>query len=174
MSAHPPYTTLDGYINVPIASVATQHALFRTIGREDWLDDPDFRSLHGLRTRRNEVNAALAEWASNRTSADCDDAMTAAGVPCAIYHLPNELMTHPHLVQRQAYTPVEFEGAKLQVLNPPFQFDGQAVRPAPFVSDKGGDTVAVLAAELRVERDAFDQLLEDGAFGAWQPGNAHG
>lgn len=174
MSAHPPYKTLDGYINVPIASVATQHALFRTIGREDWLDDPDFRSVHGLRTRRTEVNAVLAEWAKTKTSADCDALLSAGGVPCSIYYLPNELMEHPHLIERGAFSPVEFEDETIQVLNQPFQFDGAPVRPAPFVSALGSDAFDVLASELGIDRKGFETLQAQGAFGSWSPPPANG
>lgn len=169
MSAHPPYRTLDGYINIPIASVATQRALYRVIDRQDWLDDPELRSLHGLRARRAEVNAAIAQWASTRTSAECDEAMAAAKVPSAIYHLPHEWMSHPHLQARRVFTPIETKDGVFHAINAPFQFDGEPIRPGRGVAELGGDTIAVLASDLGIEGDALTRLQAEGAFGTWAP-----
>lgn len=166
---HPPYKTLDGYINVPVASVATQHALYRTIGKEAWIDDPDLRTLAGLRSRRAEINAAIAVWAGARTSAECDALMMAAGVPSAIYHLPHELLDHPHITARKALRSAIASDVPFHILAPPFQIDGEPLGSGSEVAALGGDTAEVLANELGIGAASFERLIVEGAFGSWRP-----
>lgn len=167
--AHPPYRTLDGYINIPIASVATQHALYRVIGQQQWIDDLDLRTMSGLRRRRSEINAAIAQWTAVRTNAECDEIMTRAGVPSAIYHLPHELLDHPHLIARDAWRPAVASGIPFQILRPPFQFDGENLGLGEQVCELGQDTAEILANELSIGGDALHELAAQGAFGNWRP-----
>lgn len=169
MSAHPPYKTLDGYINLPIASVATQNALYAIIGKAAWIGDPELRTMKGLLKRRAEINAAIAAWAEQRTSAECDRIMTEAGVPSAVYQLPHELFDNPHIQARNAFRPAMANGETFQIQTPPFQFDGETLGEGDEVSELGADTADVLAAELGIEGAAFDALLSSGAFGRWRP-----
>ena len=99
-SGFPRYRTLDGYVNIPLVSPNTFRLACKVIGRDDWLADPDYLSMSGIAAHREDIRAAIAEWAAARTRDDCDEIMNAAGVPCAIYYMPHELLDHPHLVAR--------------------------------------------------------------------------
>jgi crotonobetainyl-CoA:carnitine CoA-transferase CaiB-like acyl-CoA transferase len=74
------YKTKDGYVNVaPIPSMWPR--LCKALGREDWIDDPDFATREVRRKRRKEVNGAIADIIAEMDSATLLAKLDAAEVP---------------------------------------------------------------------------------------------
>ena len=169
----PWFRTLDGYVNIPLVSPNTFRLACKVIGREAWAADPDYASFAGMAVHREEIRAAIAEWTAARTSADCDAGMNAAGAPCAVYHMPHDLLEHPHLVARGAFATIETASGDFKVLNPPFRISGAACEAVPFVSALGADTRQVLAERLDCDDATFARLAAEKAFGpAWAAATA--
>ena len=161
----PAYKTRDGYVNLPLVSINTYRLAYKVIGREQWLDDPGFNSLPGVKERSVEIKAAIADWTATRTSKECDEIMTRAGVPSSIYYLPHELFDHPHMLERGAFATIDGHGQPFTVLNPPFKLSGTSVETRPFVSGLGADTREVLGRMLGLTEAALDDLAAQKAFG---------
>jgi crotonobetainyl-CoA:carnitine CoA-transferase CaiB-like acyl-CoA transferase len=118
-----------------------------------------------MAAHREEIRAAIAEWTAVRTRDDCDARMNAAGVPCAIYYMPHELLDHPHVVARGSFGKVDTASGAFKVLNPPFKISGATCEAVPFVSELGADTRQVLAERLGCGEAEFAQLGREKAFG---------
>jgi crotonobetainyl-CoA:carnitine CoA-transferase CaiB-like acyl-CoA transferase len=74
------YKTKDGYVNVaPIPSMWPR--LCKALGREEWIDDPDFATREVRRKRRKEVNGAIADIIAEMDSATLLAKLEAAEVP---------------------------------------------------------------------------------------------
>lgn len=161
----PAYKTLDGYVNLPLVSINTYRLAYKVIGREQWLDDPEFNNVPGVKERSAEIKAAIADWTATRTSKECDEIMTRAGVPSSIYYLPHELLDHPHMLERGAFATIEAHGQPFTILNPPFKFSGTSLDAMPFVSGLGADTREVLGRMLGLTDRVLDDLAAQKAFG---------
>ena len=161
----PRFPTLDGYVNIPLVSPNTFRLACKVIGREDWAADPEYASIPGMATHREEIRAAISEWTAARSSEDCDRLMNAVGVPCAIYYTPDELLDHPHVVARGSFATIETASGSFKVLNPPFRISGTTCQAVPFVSELGADTRDVLAERLGCGQAEFARLAAEQAFG---------
>jgi crotonobetainyl-CoA:carnitine CoA-transferase CaiB-like acyl-CoA transferase len=74
------YKTKDGYVNVaPIPSMWPR--LCKALGREEWINDPDFATREVRRKRRKEVNGAIADIIAEMDSATLLAKLDAAEVP---------------------------------------------------------------------------------------------
>jgi CoA:oxalate CoA-transferase len=161
----PRFETLDGYVNIPLVSPNTFRLACKVIGREAWAADADYASFAGMAVHREEIRTAISGWTATRTCEDCDATMNAAGVPCAIYHMPHDLLEHPHLLARGSFATIETPSGGFKVLNPPFKISGTACEAVPFVSALGADTRRVLAERLGCDEAAFARLAAEKAFG---------
>ena len=93
------YETADAPISVAVQSDREWTALTHALGREDWLDDPRFRTP-GLRQQHINERLALTQAAlRTRPASDWLDRLTAAGVPCAPVLTRTATLTHPQLVE---------------------------------------------------------------------------
>ncbi|MDP3493692.1 MAG: CoA transferase [Hyphomonadaceae bacterium] len=165
LTAHyPAYKTLDGYVSIPLVSTNTFRLLFQVMEREDWLADTALRTSEGLALRKSEIYENIAHWTATRTSQECDRLMTAAGVPCAIYLMPEEVLDEPHSAVRGSFGKVATSEGEFKVLNPPFQISTAAVGALPHTSGLGEDTRTVLASRLGLDDAELDRLEADGAF----------
>jgi len=161
----PWFQTLDGYVNIPLVSPNTFRLACKVVGRDAWAADPEYASFAGMAAHREEIRAAISAWTAARTSEDCDAIMNAAGAPCAIYYMPDELLNHPHVVARGSFATIETASGSFKVLNPPFKISGTTCQAVPFVSELGADTRQVLAERLECGDAELAQLAAQKAFG---------
>jgi crotonobetainyl-CoA:carnitine CoA-transferase CaiB-like acyl-CoA transferase len=74
------YKTKDGYVNVaPIPSMWPR--LCTALGREEWIDHPDFATREVRRKRRKEINGLIADIIAEMDSATLLAKLEAAEVP---------------------------------------------------------------------------------------------
>jgi len=79
------FTARDG--RMISLGVVQQHqfvALARSLGREDWLDDPRFADADLRRVNGGAMQEQLAREFARRDAADWESLMSAAGIPCGM------------------------------------------------------------------------------------------
>ena len=76
------YRTADGYLNVAASGEGQWRALCKAIGREDMLADARFKGGESRAKNRKELNAAINQSLSARTSEEWIGILNEAGVPC--------------------------------------------------------------------------------------------
>ena len=107
-------------------------------------------TLEDARQRAEEVNAAMATWASTRTTSECEHILQAAGVPCTTVNTVETFIERAHAVGR----PLDLTGPSAAALPalvnevPEKQPEGRADGPIPLRDLRVLDAGHVLAVPL--------------------------
>ena len=128
-----------------------------------------FATPPGRREHWPELRGHICDWLDGFESVDAAvTALTAARVPCAPVLSIEEVIAHPHMAEREAFTTVAHptHGA-VRVTAAPFHVDSKPVPargPAPYRA--GEDTRVVLADTLGYSVERIEALLRSGAVAA--------
>ena len=83
------FRAADGELNLGASGQGTWVRLCNTIGRPEWVDDPDWANEKLRVKNRARLNAALDEVFATNTVGHWVDTLNAAGVPCGpVYTVP--------------------------------------------------------------------------------------
>lgn len=125
----------DDWLVLTVRDDQEWSALCAVLGRADWAADPELASATGRRARHDELDAGIADWAAELDHREAADLLQAAGVPAGPVLANYELVTDPHLHQRQFYIPIEHpEAGVLPFAGMPWKLSrtpGRVARPAP-------------------------------------------
>ena len=136
------------------------------IGKPEWATDDDPRaSVVGRLRAREEIDAAIADYASQRTSAEAADAIQEAGAIAAPVTRAPETLASPQLNAREWFNTVEHSYAGTNIMG---GFLWQiAEDPATWdrvCATVGEHNVEVLTA-LGFSADEIATMQSDGAIG---------
>ena len=125
-----------------------------------------FSTPQGRRDRWPELRQVICDWLDGFPSVDkAMEALTAAKVPCAPVEAIEDVLAHPHMEEREAFTTIPHPGrGTVRVTSAPFHIDGKAVHArgaAPYRA--GEDTRTVLGQTLGYPEERIDALLRSGA-----------
>lgn len=163
-----PHRTRDGFMVVLPYTNRQWRAFFETAGRDDMRDDPRLDNAV-LRAKQNaEMYQMIAEIMTTRTTAEWEQALGEADVPCVRVNSLEDLEHDPHLIETGFFKTYDHptEG-RLKTTDAPLKFSAspaQAVRRSP---PRLGQHTREILAEAGLEEAAIDQLIESGA--AHQP-----
>jgi formyl-CoA transferase len=114
------YKTKDGYVNVaPIPSMWGR--LCKALGKEEWIDHPDFATREVRRKRRKEINGLIADIAAEMDTATLMAKLEAAEVPCGPIYSIDQAYGDPqakHMKLTQTLTAVD--GREIALPRQPF------------------------------------------------------
>lgn len=140
------YATADGRW---IAIGANGEGIFprfaRAIGRPDLVDDPRYATNQARVQHAGELDEIIAAWTRERTLADADAAMAAAGVPAGPVMSIADIVRDPHVVARASAATVPDD-------------DGTAVSTYGLVPRLERNAGRLAAAAGRVGRDQAEVL----------------
>jgi formyl-CoA transferase len=96
------------------------HSLLRAIEREDLIGDPRYETAEARWRHKDEVDALVEGWTSQRTKHDVMKILAGAGVPCGACLDTGEVLSDPHLQARDMIVDVEHpvRGRYITVGNP--------------------------------------------------------
>lgn len=89
------------------------------IERPDLADDPRFATNPQRCTHRDELNAAIESWCTQRDLDDIQRIADAAGIGNSRYNKPSEVIAHPHLQARDRWRQVGTPNGEIAALLPP-------------------------------------------------------
>jgi CoA:oxalate CoA-transferase len=160
-----PVRTQDGYIMPAVASEKSFQGLCLAAGHAEWIADPRFARYADRRNHWGTFVELLETWSGTLTTAECQAAFDAAGVPSSPYRQVKEVLTDPQLAHRGALAEVHDKGGSFKVVNPPFRFSELPVQVGGFSSELGEHTRDVL--ELAgYAAEEIEQMAKDGIVGA--------
>jgi len=141
-----PIATLDGYINLSVASERTFQGMARAAERTDWINDPRFERYLQRRANWGQLMDEFEAWSKQRASADCLQVLHRHAVPAGAYRTVREAMADPQLAHRSAFSEVRDAGGAFKALNPPFRMSASAGAAGAKCAALGEHTREVLAA----------------------------
>jgi crotonobetainyl-CoA:carnitine CoA-transferase CaiB-like acyl-CoA transferase len=153
-----PTRTKDGFIMIAAVKPNNFEAPWRAVGRPDLINDPRFATASGRADNSSAVTTLLDEWASTRTTAECEAILTEGNVPCSGYSTIQEALQQPHLEHRGSYEVINDGAGWLKVPNPPFKLRTANARARSRVPSLGADNAEVLESVLGYSRERATAL----------------
>jgi crotonobetainyl-CoA:carnitine CoA-transferase CaiB-like acyl-CoA transferase len=157
-----PWPTQDGWITITANSDAQATALLRTIGREDLIADPRFRTVAD-RYRNASAWFGLRTALKDKPTAHWLSALEAVDVPAMPCHTLDTLADDPHLsavgLTQSTTHPVE---GPVTAVRSSVLIDGEVPRPGSPAQPRGWDTVEILT-EIGLNANDIKALIAAGA-----------
>jgi CoA:oxalate CoA-transferase len=154
----PPTRTSDGFVMIAFVKPNNFEATAHAIGHPEWISDPRFSTIHNRMKHWDELMVLIGEWASSRTSAECEATLDQAGVPCSRYYSVRDAQSLEHLAERASFETIDDGAGPLRVPNPAFKFAQSAARARGYVPALGADTVEILSTVLGYPEERIDKL----------------
>ena len=159
-----PVRTKDGYIMPAVAAERTFQGICRAAGHEEWITDPRFAAYQDRRANWGAFVEELETWSSTVTTAECQAAFNAHGVPSSPYRTVAEALADPQLEHREALATVRDRGGEFRVMNAPFRLSAAETAVRDFSAALGEHTEAVLR-ELGYAAGDIAALADKGVIG---------
>lgn len=140
--------------------------LARLMDRPELATDPRFATREARTENRVAMEAIINDWLSRfETLEEAMDALRAGRVPCAPVLTPQEVVAHPHLAARGAFSDVPHPArGKVRVTNAPFRLSSGPIGPAGEAPYRPGEhSVKVLADLLGYRMEQIEDLIQAGA-----------
>jgi crotonobetainyl-CoA:carnitine CoA-transferase CaiB-like acyl-CoA transferase len=100
------YRTADGWINIAASSPAQWKRFCQAMGRNDWLENVEWRSS-GRRSRaRADINAAIADETIRKPSVHWVTLLEEAGIPCGPIYTVDQAFADPQVKHLGVAAPV--------------------------------------------------------------------
>lgn len=154
------YPTADRWIALGANNQPQVEALFRVLGKPDWITDPRFATHDARVAHYDELRGCLTDELAGWQAAALEERLAAARVPVAMLREVGEIADHPHLAERGTFHDVTLPGfdRPLRVVGPGFDVDRSDDRLVPVL---GASTDEVLA-ELGLDAATIASLRHRG------------
>lgn len=158
------FLTKDGkWVTIACVGDRMFQRFARTVGRDDWLADPRFKTSAGRLKDVDEIHAFTREWVTQRTEAEVLGIMERAEIPCSPIYSIADIATDPHYEARGDILEVEdprIGPVWMAAVTPRLSATpGAITAPAP---DLGQHTRAVLRTLLGYSDAELDTLHAEG------------
>ena len=162
-----PVRTKDGFIMPAIASEKSFQATCKAARHPEWIDDPRFARYPDRRNNWGAFVDELETWSTTLTTADCQAAFDATGVPASPYRTVKDVLTDPQLAHRGALAEVQDQAGSFKVVKPPFRLSAAPVQVARFSSGLGEHTREILES-AGYAADEIEKMSAEGVVGVVQ------
>lgn len=156
------YPTADGYMNVAATGMGVWEKFAAALGRDDLLNDPEFKIAKGRSDGRVRLNAEICKTLKTRSTAEWVEHLLEHGVPCGPIYNMDQVFADPQ---------VQHIGASAKVTHPDLgeitllnQSVGLSRTPATIKKStpiKGEHTQEVLI-ELGLNKEEIENLKLEG------------
>ena len=163
--AYRPMKTADGFVVIAPTSQKNYMALIAALGHPAWSSEPGYRTVAEREANWADFMNRIENWTCERTAAEVEAVLSAAGVPCARYRSFREVMDDPVSASRGRFEAVSDEAGPFQVTNPPFKFSSLSARVRGTVAELGADADDVLRRVLGYDEARIVEARNAGAFG---------
>jgi len=164
-----PVRANDGWVMVAAVTQKNQEVLFDVIGRPELKTDPRFATVAAKESNWTQLLELIERWTRQRSGADCENALMAAGVPCSRYRSVAEAMADPQLAERGFLAElgaVDARGdGRFKCANLPFLMSRTPTHARAELAGLGQHSESVLAEKLGLGAAQLAELRTQGVFG---------
>lgn len=155
-----PLRTRDGYILVAPINERNFQAVCEATGHLEWRDDPRLSTNQARFANWPDYMRCIEAWTEQHATVDCEQRLTAAGVPCSRYRRMAEVIQDPQFFERHSFAKAHDAAGDLHTTNLPFSLDGIRPQAGSHVGGIGEDTRSVLSDWLALSSQTIDKLFE--------------
>jgi crotonobetainyl-CoA:carnitine CoA-transferase CaiB-like acyl-CoA transferase len=110
------YKTKDGWITINVGSDPQWRRFAHAIGREEWANDPRFKTNADRFFNRDIYTPVHREWMANRTNEEVLRVMEKARVPCGVVNRISEVADHPQAKFREMLVQVHYPQEEVKIV----------------------------------------------------------
>ena len=115
----------DRWVSIAVATDEEWRALCHALGHPEWTEDPRLADGRSRWLNQEELDRLIGEWTVGRTHYEVMHTLQAAGVAAMPVFSADDLLTDPHLEERQVSVEVEHPRlGKQTVINTPWKMSG--------------------------------------------------
>ena len=155
------YRCRDGLVSAGVLIDAHWKSLAKLLGRPELADDAGFATTQSRLARRSTVDGLLADWLAERTMAEAEQKLLAAGLPFGRVRSYAEAARNPHVRERDMLQSTDVEGTQVPLTGPAAKFSRTPTRIRTGPPALGEHTDAILE-ELGVAEEERALLRSDG------------
>jgi benzylsuccinate CoA-transferase BbsF subunit len=116
----------DEWIAIAVTNVEQWRALCDVIGRPEMAANTALDGVDARRDRREQIDAAIGEWAAARTKAEAEAELQRRGVPAAAAQSVSDLLADDQLASRRFFRELPHaEAGTKPYAGPRLKLDGQ-------------------------------------------------
>jgi crotonobetainyl-CoA:carnitine CoA-transferase CaiB-like acyl-CoA transferase len=160
-----PVRASDGYVMVAAVTQKNLEVLFDVIGFPEGKTDARFASVAAKESNWAQLLDLIERWTCQRSSAECEATLMAAGVPCSRYRSVAEAMADPQLAARGFLTELGRGEHRFKVANLPYRLSATPTAARPRLAGLGENTEEVLHERLGLDAAQLQALRERGVLG---------
>jgi CoA:oxalate CoA-transferase len=163
--AYRPMAASDGFIMIAVLTPRNLEALFAVTGFPEGHHSLESLMVPGSAWDMKVIDDHVEQWTRTRSVADCEEALSEAGIPHSRYRTLEEALADPQSVHRGVLATVGRDRGGFQVVNPPYRMSRAVVQAREPVPDLGADAEHVLRKVLGYSPDEVEALRRSGALG---------
>jgi crotonobetainyl-CoA:carnitine CoA-transferase CaiB-like acyl-CoA transferase len=160
-----PVRAADGWVMVAAVTPRNQEVLFDVIGHPEAKADPRFATVAAKESNWGALLALIEGWTSQRSGAECEATLMAAGVPCSRYRSVAEAMADPQLAERGFLAELGEGDGRFRCANLPFVLSRTPTRARPLLAALGAHGADVLQQKLGFDEARIRELQSQGVLG---------
>lgn len=157
------YATEDGHVLIQVVGNSMFRRIADVVGHPEWKDDNRFATDEKRGEHGDELSGAVAAWCRTRTTAECLEALEAAGLPSAPIVAPIDVMSHPTVAGRDFFAEIVAEDVPkpVPVAKPPIRSGATGATATAAAPALGAHSKDILR-ELGYSEAAIDVLVASG------------
>jgi formyl-CoA transferase len=159
------FPTADKPINIAASSPKLWGIFCRTVGREDWLEVPEWQTVADRSKNRAKVNAAVSEVTRAKPSEYWIATLEEAGIPCGPVNNIREVFEDPQVEHLKMAMPIRHRSrGDLRIVASPLKVEGLETGVYRDVPELGEHNAEILA-EAGLSAAEIEDLKSKGALG---------
>jgi crotonobetainyl-CoA:carnitine CoA-transferase CaiB-like acyl-CoA transferase len=160
-----PVRASDGWVMVAAVTQKNLDVLFDVIGHPEAKTDPRFATVAAKESHWSELLALIEAWTLQRSGADCEAILMAAGVPCSRYRTVAEAMQDPQVSERGFLSELGEGDGRFKTANAPYLMSATPTRARHTLAGLGEHTDEVLEEMLGLQAAERQALRAQGVLG---------